>query len=97
MIEVPPLEDYSYEPENPPIDGMIPEVVKKFGPRTQIRWFKRFYLDLKKGQSFGEYYTSSEQHKGYCCLDCDYELVEFGTGVMAFGPGCCCRAQEGKN
>lgn len=38
-----PLNDHRYEPQHPPTPGGgIPWVVKRWAPRSQIRWFRRF-------------------------------------------------------
>lgn len=94
MTGRPPLDDPSYEPEHPPVNGQIPDVVYHFGPSTQLRWFKRFHKMLNASNNFYDYYTTSEHHRGPCCGSC---LVEFeeeadccGGGVIADG-WCCCR------
>lgn len=86
-----PLEDSNYEPEHPPVDGIIPEVVSKFGKNTQLRWFKRFRKDLALEQPTrsDEYYIESEHHKDTCCRPCQTEFEE-GYGVIMDG-WCCCR------
>lgn len=87
-----PLEDSDYEPEHPPVDGKIPEVVARFGPSTQIRWFMRFHRSLTEEAKLDEYYVTSENHKGPCCSSCMGEFIDGyqGGGVIADG-WCCCK------
>lgn len=84
-----PLDDPRYEPLHSPVDGRIPEVVAKWGPRSQLRWFTRFRAELAPGQAWSSYYVHSEWHRGVCCFSCNAEY-EHGTGVMMDG-WCCCR------
>lgn len=84
-----PLEDPRYVPEHPPINGIIPDVVARFGKNTQIRWFERFRGQLSVGQNLDEYYVRSEYHKGSCCFSCIAEFDE-DSGVIMDGY-CCCR------
>jgi hypothetical protein len=91
-MEKSPLEDPDYEPENPPVNGEIPRAVYRFGPRTQVRWFKRFRKMVKDDTSFYDYYVTSEHHKGTCCISCigEFEDDYQSGGVIADG-WCCCR------
>jgi hypothetical protein len=88
----PPLEDPSYEPKYPPVDGKVPDVVAEFGPATQIRWFRRFLSALDYTVKLSEYYVTSGVHKGPCCGSCIGEYVDGyqGGGVIMDG-WCCCR------
>jgi hypothetical protein len=85
------LLDPTYEPKHPPVEGRIPHVVEKWGPRSQLRYFQRFWAEIKWG-SYEEqwrYYLHSTQHRGPCCESClqDKEMgYDIGTG------DCCCRA-----
>jgi len=90
-----PLEDPDYEPERPPVNGQIPDVVARFGPPTQIRWFKRFGEQLGKRKDWDDYYCQSEHHRGLCCGSCysEYEDGYQGGGVMVDG-WCCCRDER---
>lgn len=83
---VAPLDDPAYEPAHPPVDGVPPDVVRKWGPRSQMRWFSRFGRDLKpQPYSFwAEFYCSSEQHRGGCCVSC----IEDGE---VYEDACCCQ------
>jgi hypothetical protein len=93
-VSRPPLEDPSYEPKYPPVDGKIPAEVSKFGPETQLRWFKRFSGDLDQGYNYYDYYTISEHHRGPCCGSCVVEYEENqGTnyGSVIDDGWCCCR------
>jgi hypothetical protein len=91
-----PLEDPAYEPKHPPVDGLIPEVVEKFGPATQLRWFKRFRSVLRfstKNNMF-LYHVTSEHHRGPCCGSCLVEWEEDsprGYGTVIDDGYCCCR------
>lgn len=88
-----PLEDPSYKPKYPPVDGKIPAVVIKFGPATQLRWFRRFLRDLGWGANFYEYYTTSKHHKGPCCGTCIVDCEE-GYGSVIDDGWCCCRDER---
>lgn len=87
-----PLNDPSYKPEHPPVNGRIPEVVKRFGMATQLRWFRWFWKELRVLNDYSGYYVSSEHHLGLCCMPCTGEFVDghHGGGVIADG-WCCCR------
>lgn len=93
MSDIPPLEDPSYVPEHPPVDGKIPDVVYRFGPATQIRWFKRFYKSLGPDNNFSDYYVDSEHHRGCCCVSCLDEYEEHCGSVIDDG-WCCCRDER---
>lgn len=41
-----PLEQWTYDPEYPPVDGTIPSAFYYFGTRTQQRWIERFKTEL---------------------------------------------------
>lgn len=87
-----PLENPEYVPEHPPVDGRIPEVVSKFGKKTQLRWFRRFGEEINASENVDKYYYSSEYHKGACCSSClsEFEDGYLGGGVIADG-FCCCQ------
>lgn len=88
-----PLEDAAYEPVARPINGRPNPLVKKWGPRSQLRWFKRFWgsdaMPTLSTADANEYHCSSLEHKGGCCGSCieDYEM-----GYDDLGEHCCCRA-----
>lgn len=86
-----PLDDPVYEPQHPPINGEVPDVVTKWGPRSQLRWFTRFNTQLapQHGDVWGRYHVHSEHHRGPCCISCNAEYVH-GTGVM-MDDYCCCK------
>lgn len=84
-----PLNDPDYEPKHPPVNGQIPDVVTRFGMRTQIRWFARFGEQLGRRADWGNYHCQSEHHRGPCCGSCQWEFEE-QSGVMMDG-WCCCR------
>lgn len=87
-----PLEDPTYQPKYPPVNGCIPDVIVKWGKRSQLRWFLRFGRQLGFRKDWGAYYASSEYHRGLCCASCEDEY-EAGTGVMMDGL-CCCRDER---
>jgi hypothetical protein len=43
---VQPLDDYDYRVKYPPVNGKVPEIFEKWGPRTQERYLKRFEGEL---------------------------------------------------
>lgn len=93
-MTIAPLDDPVYEPKHQPVNGQVPEVVARFGPRTQVRWFQRFrntlweQRDRRNPVDYSQYFAESLHHKGLCCPTCDNgEEAEYWDG-----PGCCCRA-----
>lgn len=91
-----PLEDPAYVPKHSPKNGYIPWVVEKWGARSQLRWFRRFYGQLRKPvwSAFWEpYFMDSVQHRGRCCEGCVGDFEDgYDNGI---GPGrCCCRAPK---
>ncbi|MET9086148.1 hypothetical protein ABZX77_30455 [Streptomyces sp. NPDC004237] len=87
-----PLDDPTYTPQHPPVDGQVPAVVAKWGPRSQIRWFRRFGRELAPRRDWSQYHVHSEHHLGTCCDSCFDEYLD-GTGVQLDG-WCCCRDQR---
>ena len=87
-----PLEDPAYTPAHQPISGRIPDVIAKWGPRSQLRWVHRFRHQLAQGQDVTHLYADSLHHTGWCCSACigEYEDGYQGGGVMVDG-WCCCR------
>ncbi|MET9385319.1 hypothetical protein ABZY09_30670 [Streptomyces sp. NPDC002928] len=88
---VAPLEDPAYEPEHPPVGGGVPAVVARWGARSQVRWFTRFWRELRFPQDLSGFWVFSEHHRGPCCLSCESEFLDGfqGGGLMADG-WCCC-------
>lgn len=84
-----PLNDPDFEPGHPPVDGMIPDVVRRWGKPSQLRWFNRYRRKLATGQDVTGLSVSSEHHLGWCCWTCVVEDEE-GRGVIMDGY-CCCR------
>jgi hypothetical protein len=87
-----PLEDPAYEPRNPPVNGLPPDVVAKWGPRSQARWFKRYRSQMRAARyPFWErFHCESEQHTGLCCSSC---IEDVNEGYEDWDEGrCCCRA-----
>ena len=83
---VPPLEDPTYTPEHPPIGGIVPDVVAKWGPASQLRWFTRFQGQIKPMPitEWARFYCESEQHRGICCQSCIDDGDTWQDGI------CCC-------
>lgn len=90
MSSLAPLDDPTYEPKHPPMNGGVPDVVAKWGPRSQVRWFRRFALHLDKRRDRDQYYCANALHRGMCCHSCEEEFWEYSTGVMMDGY-CCCK------
>lgn len=90
-----PLEDPDYEPVYPPLGGRIPDVVARWGKKSQLRWFERFAMKLNPlmDAEWAKYWVSSEVHMGLCCASCEYESYD-GYGVIMDGY-CCCRGIDG--
>jgi hypothetical protein len=97
--QLPPLEDPDYQPVHVPVHGRPPELVAKWGPRSQLRWFRRFYPELYayvRGMKFpglasdiaNDYYCHSLEHKGPCCGSCISE--EEDLGLRPYDDHCCC-------
>ena len=91
MKPIAPLDDPAYIPQYPPVDGQVPEVVVKWGPRSQLRWFRRFGKLLGVRNDWDRYYCTSPHHRGLCCTSCEGEYLDGyqGGGVMMDG-WCCC-------
>lgn len=43
-----PLDDPNYLPMYPPVNGKVPEIFEKWGPRTQERYMKRYKEELNE-------------------------------------------------
>lgn len=87
-----PLNDPTYVPAHPPVDGRVPDVVAKWGQRSQLRWFRRFRSDLAPSGDLSRYFCQSEHHRGPCCSSCESE-AEDGFGIWVDG-WCCCRDER---
>lgn len=86
-----PLEDPTYEPAHQPVRGGVPDVVARWGPRSQLRWFDRFRAGLnpQRAEYWSRFYCSSLQHRGGCCPSC---LDDEWNGYRDWDEGtCCCR------
>lgn len=92
----PPLEDPAYQPANVPTgDGDVPSVIERWGPRSQRRWFRRFYGQLRPRPAvyWERFYCDSEDHRGLCCPSCTYWDDEYGQDNIGAEYGkCCCYA-----
>lgn len=90
-----PLEDPDYSPAHPPVEGKVPEVVTRWGKRSQIRWFQRFSGELNWTQDFSQMWPTSEHHRDWCCTSC---FAEYEDGYQGGGPimdgWCCCKDQR---
>lgn len=85
------LDDPAYRPEHPPVGGQIPDVVAKWGPRSQLRWFRRFGAELGRRKDWDRYYCQSDRHRDLCCYSC---ADEGDLGVQGFGEYCCCQDER---
>src|SRR4051812_32211027 len=85
-----PLNDPDYSPAYPPVDGRVPPEVGKFGPRSQLRWFTRYFDVLRdtSGRALDGYYVNSTMHTGACCGPCTDD-EQYGYFI---DDACCCRA-----
>lgn len=88
-----PLDDPRYQPKHPPDHGTIPFVVRRWGPRSQVRWFRRFRGELRPQPPavWNEHHPTSELHRGLCCDSC---LADLDDGYPAVDDRCCCRSPE---
>jgi hypothetical protein len=77
-ITIAPLDDPGYQPAHAPVNGEIPDVVAKWSPKSQRRWFNRFNGQFKpqKHEVWARFYCMSEHHRGFCCSSClqDYDI-----------------------
>lgn len=85
-----PLDDQSYDPQHKPVKGRPPAVVAKWGRRSQVRWFRRFWNELGRDglvvpDVLEGFYCHSEEHTGPCCSSCMSYDDEAPDGH------CCCR------
>lgn len=96
MSTLAPLDDPTYTPEHPPVNGIIPPVVARWDVASQRRWFRRFSGQLaeRQPQGWDEFYCVTANHLGGCCYSCDDE-AERGYGVAMDG-WCCCRDRSGR-
>ena len=89
-----PLEDPSYVPLHPPVDGLVPPVVLKWGPRSQLRWFPRFadHLTDQPAHFWAQFHCVSLTHQGQHCISC---VMDEGDGYypMDLDGDCCCYAR----
>ncbi len=94
LVDESPLNDPAYQPLHPPVDGRVPDVVARFGPRTQLRWFDRFQAQIAR-QDLSAFHCQSLHHLGPCCGSCygEFEDGYQGGGVMMDG-WCCCHDER---
>lgn len=91
---LPPLEDPNYEPAYRPYRGGVHPVVAKWGPRSQVRWFSRFWRELRPMRKVeaDQYYCHSVEHRGWCCESC---MGEEEDGYPTYdGEYCCCKGHN---
>lgn len=88
-----PLDDPAYEPKHPPINGKVPDVVAKWGPRSQLRWFRRYRhkVGAQPVSVWNAHYCTSEHHLGQCCTSCEQEYLDGYHGSVASDGWCCCK------
>ncbi len=92
-VSLAPLEDPAYEPRHPPVGGLPPDVVAKWGPRSQMRWFGRYRDQLRPmpWKFWERFYFASAEHRGNCCSSCIEDKNEgYGWDIE----GCCCAAMR---
>lgn len=89
-----PLEDLLYQPRTLPVDGKPNSVVAKWGPPSQLRWFRRFWgspaMRMVTAEDAAKFYCSSLEHLGLCCASCQDDEIE---GYF-YTEHCCCLAIE---
>lgn len=89
-----PLEDLDYKPRYLPVNGKPNPAVAKWGPASQLRWFRRFWGTVEMPMLFdgdlADFYCSSTEHKGACCPSC---IDEQESGYF-YIDDCCCRAHQ---
>lgn len=86
-----PLNRHDHMPVVVPTEGVIPEVVARWGPRSQLRWFNRFVRTLspRPMSEWNRYHVQSLSHTGLCCDSC---LEDVSEGYEPPDAGlCCCR------
>jgi hypothetical protein len=89
-----PLENPRYVPLHPPVNGGVPDVIARWGMRSQLRWFQRFGRQLTvRSPDVEEYWCTSLEHRGMCCSGCGMEWDADGIDPTD-GYACCCKAQE---
>jgi hypothetical protein len=92
-MSTPPLEDPAYVVKHPPVEGRVPDVVAKWGPKSQLRWFTRFQGQLKPAphSEWDRFYCASEAHRGECCVSC---IDDFNAGYREIDECCCIALRE---
>jgi hypothetical protein len=93
------LDDPGYHPKHPPINGRIPAVVHRFGPRTQIRWFSQYRRMLRWPWPAiaDQFYLTSLDHTGLCCHMCEHRIPASWQWNPPRNPDvtpCCCRTGD---
>lgn len=96
MVSADPLDDPRYVPAHPPVVGRVPDVVAKWGPKSQARWFRRFrdQVGSQPIAVWDAHYCASEHHRGQCCYSCGDEYLD-GYGDDLDGR-CCCQDERGR-
>lgn len=95
-MTIAPLDNPAYEPKHPPVNGRVPAVVAKWGPRSQVRWFRRFQDEVadQPDTVWNAHYCHSEHHLGPCCWSCESEAQDGYYDIRSDG-WCCCRDERG--
>jgi hypothetical protein len=93
-----PLEDLNYTPVHQPIGTLAPDVVERWGPYSQIRWFDRFryprgHAESAPAQYWDRFYCESAQHRGLHCQSCIDD--QQGGWDPWEADWCCCKATRG--
>jgi hypothetical protein len=90
-----PLDDPAYIPQHQPDRGTVPDVIARWGPRSQLRWFRRFGGQLRPQPAayWDPFYCSSEDHRGDCCVSC---IADQEEGYGSVDGACCCRGIPGE-
>lgn len=91
-VALAPLEDPKYVPAHPPVNGVPPDVVEKWGARSQLRWFNRFrdQLTVRLITVWDRFYCASTEHRGMCCTSCKADWWDFGP-IYTPDDTCCCK------
>ena len=91
-----PLDDPCYVPAHPPINDRVPVMITRWGPRSQVRWFRRFADEVgsQPVAVWDAHYCASERHRGQCCGSCGDDFLNGYAGDLE-GRCCCYDGREG--
>lgn len=85
-----PLDDPAYAPQYPPVAGMVPSAVARWGAASQLRWFRRFrgQITPMRGEEWARFFCVSAAHRGQHCGSCLDDLEDgFDNRPESL---CCC-------